>query len=545
MTARLGEVKLISDGLILALDPASNLNYNLTEVEVLVVAGGGAGGGHGGNDGSGGGGAGGLIYKSNYVVVPNSGITVTVGNGAAGQTSKGIIGANGQNSVFGSLTASGGGGGGSEGPAGNRDGAPGGSGGGAGGYGVKAGGTGVIGQGFPGGNCTGPGDGGGGGAGAPGEDGGTGKGGDGLVFNISGKPKFYAGGGGAGGDQRNARGSLGGFGGAGGGGRGQDATNAVAALSGLDGTGGGGGGAGGDGSNSAGTTLSSGGGGKGVVVVRYPGPQRATGGDVIESIGGYTIHTFNNSGTFTPLLRPSNGGSALGLRDLSANSSNFRVYGTATYNNSYGGTVTTGTGVGNYIECSRYDYNFQPQDPFSVFLWIYDIGNISSGSLDTGAIIANMYLGTNPNGNVYPGWDLWINDTSSIAAHFIGSWTANAIKPGVDLNYSSYANSWIYIGYTYDGSTPTDDASALNSIDFYVNGSLHTTNKENKSSSDGFDANDSFIDYYPTQRLRLGSRFGSNQESYNTFGPVHIYNRKLSSSEILENYNTLKSRFGI
>ena len=87
-------------------------------VEVLVVAGGGGGG----IDIGGGGGGGGVIYTS-YPVSPGN-ITVTVGSGGAGAPAAGTGGqpasspytipaTNGQNSVFGTLTAFGGGFGGS------------------------------------------------------------------------------------------------------------------------------------------------------------------------------------------------------------------------------------------------------------------------------------------------------------------------------------------------------------------------------------------------------------------------------------------------
>jgi hypothetical protein len=35
-----------------------------------------------------------------------------------------------------------------------------------------------------------------------------------------------------------------------------------------------------------------------VVIIRYLGSQRGSGGTV-SSAGGYTVHTFNSSGTFT------------------------------------------------------------------------------------------------------------------------------------------------------------------------------------------------------------------------------------------------------
>jgi hypothetical protein len=66
----------------------------------------------------------------------------------------------------------------------------------------------------------------------------------------------------------------------------------------------GGSGGGGNG-NAAGTANTGGGGGgnvraggSGVVIVRYAGAQRGTGGTVT-SAGGYTYHTFTSSGTFT------------------------------------------------------------------------------------------------------------------------------------------------------------------------------------------------------------------------------------------------------
>jgi hypothetical protein len=39
-------------------------------------------------------------------------------------------------------------------------------------------------------------------------------------------------------------------------------------------------------------------GGSGIVILRYLGAQRGTGGSVT-SAGGYTIHTFTSSGTYT------------------------------------------------------------------------------------------------------------------------------------------------------------------------------------------------------------------------------------------------------
>ncbi len=108
-------------------------------VEVLVVAAGGGGGSFYG----GGGGAGGLVYNSSYAVTAGVGITVTIGGGGAGTCagSPGANGTSGNNSVFGDITALGGGGGGYS----TGVGVNGGSGGGGGGNGSgHAGGTGLA-----------------------------------------------------------------------------------------------------------------------------------------------------------------------------------------------------------------------------------------------------------------------------------------------------------------------------------------------------------------------------------------------------------------
>jgi hypothetical protein len=237
--------------------------------DVLVIAGGG-GGGVGESGGGGGGGAGGVLSLQGQQLSFNTSYSVTIGNGGA-------PGANGQNSVFGSLgTAIGGGSGGTI----NSAGINGGSGGGVGRDAVIGvlGGLGTVGQGFRGGNgkttvAAWAGAGGGGGAGGPGGDGGvvgggfdgssSGVGGPGTSMFSSwsaatqtGVSGHYAGGGGGvvivG---TNVFQGLGGIGGGGNPGLDAIATNGTAN------TGSGGGGA---------RNAASGSGGSGIVIVRYP-----------------------------------------------------------------------------------------------------------------------------------------------------------------------------------------------------------------------------------------------------------------------------------
>jgi hypothetical protein len=249
-------------------------------VDYMVVAGGASGGT---GDVSGGGGAGGfresvpspaawtaspLANPGGALPVSVTGYPITVGAGGASTGPADAQGNPGSNSIFSTITSTGGGGGANGAGASGASGTPGGSGGGANYTGPSTGGTGNSPptsppQGSNGGlgNQNPPAFGGGGGGGAT-AVGGTGTssiggaGGAGATTSISGSPTSYAGGGGG---ARNDPGTLA-SGGTGGGGAGGSAS--VNGSAGTVNTGGGGGGA--DNFSNV-----SGAGGSGIVIIRY------------------------------------------------------------------------------------------------------------------------------------------------------------------------------------------------------------------------------------------------------------------------------------
>jgi hypothetical protein len=138
----------------------------MTEIDVLIVAGGGGSGTGTTNTGrnAGGGGGGGVIWIKNMTIAPDIFINYGIGDGGPGSTSSSAIGENGGDTIFGNLTAKGGGGGGSTYSYVNAR--AGGSGGGAGVYGSttgsggaatqpsQAGWSGMYGYGNPGGTSS-------------------------------------------------------------------------------------------------------------------------------------------------------------------------------------------------------------------------------------------------------------------------------------------------------------------------------------------------------------------------------------------------------
>ncbi len=182
--------------------------------ELLAAGGGGGGGGafQAGAQYAGGGGAGGLYNATYELAAADSPITVTIGAGGAGGAGTsfgsgtvGGTGSTGSDTIFGTVTAPGGGGGGGSGdadlnPAGGAGGAGGSGGGGGETYGAA--GARVAGYGYAGGPAGGPGSGssagGGGGAGSAGGSGGAGSG---VVSALDGTSSTYAAGGAPNGSQ--------------------------------------------------------------------------------------------------------------------------------------------------------------------------------------------------------------------------------------------------------------------------------------------------------------------------------------------------------
>lgn len=266
---------------------------DLYSFEYLIVGGGGSSG----QTLGGGGGAGGFITGN--VDNIGSGINYPVVVGGGGATNSG-----GTASSFNNQTAAGGGFGGST--TGYHPSGPGSTGGNGGSAGGGAGcdnaagpcgpgGTGntpslTPSQGTNGGNGSGGSSyngagGGGGGAAVAGNNAPSGQqggaGGAGKEW-PAGSGTYYAGGGG--GNSRYDRGSGNASGGIGGGG----ANNSTTGNAGAANTGGG------AGAGNSGSTAS---GGSGIVIIRYTGNARATGGTITSS-DGYTYHTFTTSGTY-------------------------------------------------------------------------------------------------------------------------------------------------------------------------------------------------------------------------------------------------------
>jgi hypothetical protein len=478
-------LKPTTSGLILDLDTTNNYSIPFS-IECLIIAGGGGGGTTGANY-CGGGGAGGVIQKTINTLVIGA-YTVTVG--AAGAAAS-----NGGDSIFETITATGGGAGSSSyATAGNNGGS------GGGGAPINAiGGTGIYGQGFKGGWSSSANQGGGdSGAGAGGGAGGPGgnldsfpftnsssQGGAGIQSSITGTATWYAAGGNGSGYywSESSNGIGGGTPGA---------LGTPSRTTGATNTGSGGGG----GRSSVGNA-----GGSGVVIIRYKGSQKATGGTITSS-NGYTIHTFTGSGTFTV--------TAYMINDMSGNNYDGTLTNGAFYDSSNGGSIYL-DGTNDYISVPTAAGRLNNSD-FTISFWWK-----SNGAQTNYATIIGQGFTSGANNGA---WAFKVQGGSSIVNF---SYMYNSIS---DNTTSANPNdgTWHNVAAIRSGSTVTlyMDTTSIGSFtlnSYFVFGTSDTV----------------YIGYNPRDAAYAKGWVAN----------VQIYNRAMSTSELLQNYNIKKIKYGI
>jgi hypothetical protein len=233
-------------------------------------------------------------------------------------------------------------------------------------------------------------------------------------------------------------------------------------------------------------------------------------------------------------------GSGTTWTDLSGNTNTATLVNGPTFNSGNNGYIIT-DGSDDYIEVTTRNTNleFQPNQPHSAFCWVYNLSNT------TAAILSNMN-----SANPFQGWNL-LTVPGLLYAQLITAYPTNALSVAVAFDYTGNANKWVNVGYTYDGSSPTTAQGCLNSINFYVNGQLFTSGKAIEPSAggiDGFNTTSETTTYPTSQRFRIASRWASGAASVQAalnIAQVVLYNKVLTSSEVLQNFNTLRGRFGI
>ena len=487
-----GGPDIITEGLVFHLDAAArNKSYpvNGLDVEYLVVAGGGGSA----KFRSGGGGAGGLLHGYTTLTTSVGTYPIVIGGGGTHNASSVYtIGSNGSNTTFNDLEAIGGG-------AGSYYigwASSGGSGGGNSHYccGIPIA-IGVPGQGHDGGlgRWWGQSSAGGGGAGEAGYIAGNagqkaGKGGDGLPFNIEGYTKYYAGGG-AGGTHRYNDAStwsldnVGGLGGGGDSGQPSPVPNS----------------GGGSGGSTHWNSLPSNG-SSGIVVIRYKGPKKATGGDSVYTSRGYTVHVFTSSGTFTV------GNKVAGL-------STNKIVGTLTNMDS----SNFNSGNGGY-----FGFNLDGTNEY------IDLPTINVST--TANTVCAWARKANTDGGFHNIYTPWSNGFDNWLGAYTNKWFLFVTQSADTGNVFLYSNSTITANIWYFVCSTID----VNVAKIYVNGELN------------FTASLGFTIGSWNAAATIGRRATiSNYYWEGNIASISVYNHALPQDKISDLYNATKGRYGL
>ena len=198
--------------------------------------------------------------------------------------------------------------------------------------------------------------------------------------------------------------------------------------------------------------------------------------------------------------------SGISWTDLSFSGNNGTLTNGPRYSSSNGGTIVF-DGTNDYVNGPA--ISSQLTGDITVEAWIY----ITSGPSDWVRIIGT---GANPSGNRTFG--LWYDIRRGLLWQRYGANNVG-IQPANVLSY----NTWYYVAATTIGSSQA----------IYLNGSSvgTSTNTGPWAASN--------------ENITIGSAVGIHTYLTGNISISRIYNRGLSSTEILQNYNAQKSRYGL
>jgi hypothetical protein len=204
--------------------------------------------------------------------------------------------------------------------------------------------------------------------------------------------------------------------------------------------------------------------------------------------------------------------------DLSRGGNNLTSFNNVTYNAAQGGNFTFVSS--NSSRISTAGTNINAGSNFSVFAWV----NPSPAINVRNAIVGNSYPYSSTQGFYF-----------ATATAYGGNINTFFISIGSDNAYAIATNNSLVTGsWNYIGGTVTNGGAAIN---LYANG-IQTGYQGQTLTTNTVT--------YPTNEFYIGQRHSALPEYFTgSIANVQIYNRALTTTEIQQNYNTQKSRFGL
>ena len=206
-------------------------------------------------------------------------------------------------------------------------------------------------------------------------------------------------------------------------------------------------------------------------------------------------------------------GSGVIWKDQTLNQNDGTLINGPTFSEDGGGSIVF-DGTNDYIEFLNFNSDNILGQNFSVVMWIRAFASDSS----------RKALITNQNDRNTNGWALAMNPTGGLNRLFMHINSTTVISALADpfpnpLDWHMVAGVW-------------DNTNTLQSL--YFDGILYTTSNSSNTITNS------------NTSLRIAGHLVNNNRYYRgNIGQTLLYNQALSSSEILQNYNALKGRFGL
>lgn len=206
-------------------------------------------------------------------------------------------------------------------------------------------------------------------------------------------------------------------------------------------------------------------------------------------------------------------GSGTTWTDISGNGNNGTLTNGPTFNSANGGSIVF-DGTDDYVA----------------------IANSSTINPNNGSFTIICWVNSDPS-NAGDGWDLWIGKrTTGTNGYYVGANNPSGVRFMIGNDAGSRTDT-AFIGYTFNTwamFTAVLDRTANTQT-------IIRNNFEQTASTTPSGGN-----YYNTGTLSIGADIGVGSFFVNgRQSIVLMYNRALSSSEIAQNYNATKSRFGL
>jgi hypothetical protein len=207
------------------------------------------------------------------------------------------------------------------------------------------------------------------------------------------------------------------------------------------------------------------------------------------------------------------------FNDLIGNNTGTVVNDTSGSLGSKGSWVFDGTD--DYVDCGSSVGVLDTGDAFSLSFWFYLTD-------DDPLTIHRAIMGRS---STTVGWVARIHDAISGVPRLSFALTNGGSNYKAQATSEVSHNTWYYGACTYDGTDPVGTAN----INVYLNGVLNNASTDSGGTVNNFT--------YATN-TKIGSIDGAWYFQGN-LGPCMIYNKELSITEIQQNYNSQKARFGL